>query len=200
MAEEEKKAEAAGAGEANPPAEAKAETKLDSGEKKSFIGKFLPWIIMAVVVVVSAGVGVGLSKLFAGSKKTAKPPNEQKAAIEEKPTLIAEGGQKSWYYEMEPVIANLNEPSVTRYVRVTITFEMSEKIAADKGKAFIDERKPELTNWLNLYLASQSIEDIRGDKNLRRIQSQILNSFNEKLFPGSQAGIKQVLFKEFAVQ
>ena len=197
MAEEEKKAEQ------NQPADAKAaaDAKPPEGEKKSFVAKFLPWIIMALVVVVSAGAGAGLAKLFAGTKKTeAAAHSEQKAEEHTTLELTAAGGQKSWYYDLEPVIANLNEPSVTRYVRITITFEMSEKIAPDKGKEFIDEKKPELTNWLNIYLASQGVEDIRGDKNLRRIQSQILNAFNEKLFPGGQPGIKQVLFKEFAVQ
>jgi flagellar basal body-associated protein FliL len=197
MAEEEKKAEP------NRVEEAKAPTdeKPAAGEKKSFVAKFLPWIIMAVVAIVSAGAGIGLAKLFAGTKKI--EPASQTGQKTPAPTaleLAATGNQKSWYYDLEPVIANLNEPSATRYVRVTITFEMSEKIAPDKGKAFIDERKPELTNWLNIYLASQAVEDIRGDKNLRRIQSQILNAFNEKLFPSGQGGIKQVLFKEFAVQ
>jgi flagellar basal body-associated protein FliL len=197
MAEEEKKAEPKQAEDVKMPTDAKPE----AGGKKSFIAKFLPWIIMAGIIVVSAAAGIGLAKLFAGTKKI-EPASQsgQRTAVLEVSDLAAAGNQKSWYYDLEPVIANLNEPSVTRYVRVTITFEMSEKVAPDKGKAFIDERKPELTNWLNIYLASQAVEDIRGDKNLRRIQSQILNAFNEKLFPNGQAGIKQVLFKEFAVQ
>jgi flagellar basal body-associated protein FliL len=198
MAEEEKAKE-----QPQPVAatEAKPEAKPESGEKKSFIGRFLPWIIMAIIVVVSAGTGAGLAKLFAGSKKSEQPHQAgKKPAASEASGLIVSGGQKSWYYDMDPVIANLNEPSVTRYVRITITLEISEKVDAEKGKIFISEKKPELTNWLNIYLSSQTVEDIRGDKNLRRIQAQILNAFNEKLFPNGQGGIKQVLFKEFAVQ
>jgi flagellar basal body-associated protein FliL len=57
-----------------------------------------------------------------------------------------------------------------------------------------------LKNWLTIYLSSQTIEDIGGDKNLRRIQSQILDAFNERLFPNTKPKIKEVLFKEFAVQ
>jgi flagellar basal body-associated protein FliL len=206
MAEEEKAKEqpqpaAATETKAEAKPEAAPEAKPESGEKKSFIGKFMPWIIMAVIVVVSAGTGAGLAKLFAGGKKAAQPHQaDKKPAASEAAELIVSGGQKSWYYDMDPVIANLNEPSVTRYVRITITLEISEKVDAVKGKVFIGEKKPELTNWLNIYLSSQTVEDIRGDKNLRRIQAQILNAFNEKLFPNGQGGIKQVLFKEFAVQ
>jgi flagellar basal body-associated protein FliL len=202
MAEEEKAKEQpqpAAATEAKP--EAVSEAKPESGEKKSFIGRFLPWIIMAVIIVISAGTGAGLAKLFAGGKKSEQPQQaDKKPAAPEASDLIVSGNQKSWYYDMDPVIANLNEPSVTRYIRITITLEMSEKVDAEKGKIFIGEKKPELTNWLNIYLSSQTVEDIRGDKNLRRIQSQILNAFNEKLFPNGQGAIKQVLFKEFAVQ
>ena len=198
MAEEEKKAEQASA----PEVKAAADAKPAGDEKKSAGGGILPWIIMGVIVVVSAGAGIGLAKLFGGTKKVShEAAGAEKKTAEVKAGDIAAGAnQKSWYYDLDPVIANLNEPSATRYVRVTITFEMSEKIATDKGKAFVDGRKPELTNWLNIYLASQAVEDIRGDKNLRRIQSQIRNAFNEKLFPGGQPGIKQILFKEFAVQ
>ena len=54
--------------------------------------------------------------------------------------------------------------------------------------------------WLTVYLASLHLEDIRGDNNLKRIQSQVMDAFNEKLFPDSKPKIKNVLFKEFAVQ
>jgi flagellar basal body-associated protein FliL len=73
----------------------------------------------------------------------------------------------------------------------------------DKQKytAFLDEeKKPTLTNWLTIYLAGLTLEDIRGDKNLRRIQSQILDAFNEQLFPDAKPQIKHILFKEFAIQ
>ena len=57
-----------------------------------------------------------------------------------------------------------------------------------------------MTNWLTIYLASLSLGDIRGDKNLRRIQSQITDAFNEILFPDAKPQIENVLFKEFPIQ
>jgi flagellar basal body-associated protein FliL len=117
-----------------------------------------------------------------------------------KATGSAADSQKTWYYHLEPVVANLDVPDVTRYVRVSLTLEISPEVSEKKGVAFIDERKPILTNWLTIYLSSLSLEDIRGDRNLKRIQSQVLDTFNEKLFPNSKPQIKCVLFKEFAVQ
>ncbi|GAH72149.1 unnamed protein product, partial [marine sediment metagenome] len=116
------------------------------------------------------------------------------------PDLMAVGSQKTWYYELEPVVANLDVPGITRYVRAAITLEISAEVDQEKGIAFLEEKKPVLTNWLTIYLASLTLEDIRGDRNLRRIQSQILDSFNEKLFPDARPQIKHILFKEFAIQ
>jgi hypothetical protein len=53
---------------------------------------------------------------------------------------------------------------------------------------------------LTVYLSSLGLEDIRGDKNLRSIQSRVREVFNENLFPGAKPQIKNVLIKEFPVQ
>jgi flagellar basal body-associated protein FliL len=81
-----------------------------------------------------------------------------------------------------------------------LTLEISSEMDEKKGTAFLDEKKPILTNWLTVYLASLRLDDIRGDSSLKRIQAQVLDGFNEKLFPDSKPKIKRILFKEFAVQ
>ncbi len=174
--------------------------EVEQADKAGFIGRFLPWIIMAVVIAVFAGGGLALGRLFAGSKQTETAQQEQVESVGTADLKSSSGSQKSWYYDLDPVIANLNEPSVTRYVRATLTLELSGTVDPGKGGSFIDEEKPMLTNWLTIYLAGQTLEDIRGDRNLRRIQAQILDAFNEKLFPDSKPQIKSILFKEFAVQ
>jgi len=168
------------------------------------------WIIMAVVVIVCAGGGFGLSRLLGGvtskTKETAAA-GEQKPAEEKKSKEEKKAGEKGeptepkiWYHDLDPVIANLNEPGVTRYIRVIVTLQIAADLPQEKSKAFLEEKKPLLINWLNLFFAGLSIEDVRGDKNQKIIQSQILDSFNEKLFPDAKPQIIGVLFKEFAVQ
>ncbi len=179
-------------------------TKTESSDKKSLVGRFLPWIIMAVVVVLFVGAGLTLGRMFAGSSTPQNPGDSQQDQSAQVDSLEAKGSaadtQKTWYYDLEPVVANLNVTDVTRYVRASLTLEVSSEVDEQKGSAFFDEKKPILTNWLTVYLASLGLDDIRGDMNLKRIQSQVLDAFNEKLFPDSKPKIKSILFKEFAVQ
>ena len=178
--------------------------KTESSDKKSLVGRFLPWIIMAVGVGLFVGAGLTLGRMFAGSSTPQNPGDSQQDQSAQVDNLEAKGSaadtQKTWYYDLGPVVANLNVTDVTRYVRASLTLEVSSEVDKQKGSAFFDEKKPILTNWLTVYLASLGLDDIRGDMNLKRIQSQVLDGFNEKLFPDSKPKIKSILFKEFAVQ
>ncbi|MFZ2146824.1 MAG: flagellar basal body-associated FliL family protein [Sedimentisphaerales bacterium] len=184
--------------------EKQEDTKTKSSDKKSLVGRFLPWIIIAVVVVFFAGAGFTLARLFAGSGTPQTPGDSEQDQSAQVKSLEAKGSaagaKKTWYYDLEPVVANLDVTDVTRYVRASLTLEVSSEVDEKNGSAFFNEKKPILTNWLTVYLASLGLDDIRGDRNLKRIQSQVLDAFNEKLFPDSKPKIKSILFKEFAVQ
>jgi len=181
------------------------QARAEPSDKKASGGR-LKWIIMAVVVIVGAGAGFGLGRIFGGSgttetaQATEGGPTLPEGIKAKPPDLTGDESQGTWYYDLEPVVANLDAPGVTRYVRLTLTLEIDESVEQKKGVVFIEEKKPLLTNWLTIYLAGLSLEDIRGDRNLKSIQSQVLDAFNEKLFPDSKPRIRRVLFKEFAVQ
>lgn len=181
------------------------EPKAQEGEKKSFVKGLLSRMTIPVVILVFAGAGFGLGRFFAGPAEAEAADPNQKNQPNQMDELKADGSaansQKNWYYEtLDTVIANLDEPGVTRYVRVTLILEMNPEVDQKKGTVFIDEKKHIITNWLNIFLASLSLEDIRGDRNLRTIQSRIRDSFNEILFPDNKPQIEHILFKEFAVQ
>jgi flagellar basal body-associated protein FliL len=188
----------------------------DKGKSRSIV----PWIIIAVIVLAAAGAGVGLGRLFAGNSKPKaveeesspkEPAAEAKAEAEApakhgakaekpKPDKSGAANEDAWYYNLDPVVANLNEPGATRYVRAALTLEMSSELSAEKGATFLEQKKPLLTNLLTIYLAGLNIEATRGDKNLKRIQSDICDTFNERLSPNGKPLIKRILIKEFAVQ
>ena len=180
------------------------EKKTEAGDKNSLIGRLLPKVIIAVAVVSLAGAGFALGRLFAGPGTPQEHEESERDQSTHTEALKAGGSaddsQKNWYFNLDPVVANLDVADVTRYVKASLTLEISSDIDEKKGTAFLKEKKPILTNWLTVYLASLSLDDIRGDKSLKRIQSQVLDAFNDMLFPDSEPIIKHILFKEFAVQ
>lgn len=180
-----------------------ADDKQENTQKKSILAALLPWLIVALTVAVFAAAGFGLGRMFGSSteQQTAESPGEKTTSQTEQ-LLSANPGdaESAWYFDLEPVVANLDEPSATRYVRATLTLEMSTEMEQRKGTAFLERKKPLLTNWLTIYLSSLNLENIRGDRNLKRIQSQIRDGFNDKLFADSKPLIKRILFKEFAIQ
>ncbi len=181
----------------------KEDAKDQKSEKKSLIKRILPVVIIIVIAGLCSGAGFGLGKLLAPD--TSKPDGAEATEPDNTEVIKADavskdGSKKVWYYDFEPVVANLNEPSVARYVSLTITLQIGSDLSEKDGRNLVDEKIPILTDWLTVYLAGLSLEDIRGDKNLKSVQAQILEAFNEKLFPDSKPRIKHILFRNFAVQ
>lgn len=167
------------------------------GKKKKAKGSMVPWIIMFAVVIISSGAGLGLSFIFAvGSTEDVKDANSK--ITEEKTPTAPVDETKTWNYPMEDVIANLNDPSATRFVRVKLVLEFIGDQTT--GEALMAKKTPLLKSWLNIYFSGLELQDVNGDKNKRRIQLQILDEFNEKLFPGAQPMIKSVYFGDFQIQ
>lgn len=170
-------------------------------EKKSLVKRLLPVMIIIIAAGLFAGAGFGLGKIFA--PETSKQDETDSETVESDDTEITQEDidtEETWYYDMEPVVAMLDEPNVARYISITLTLQISSGFAEKEGKAYIDEKVPILTDWMTVYLAGLGLDDIGGDKNLKIIKAQILDSFNVQLFPESKPKIKQVLFRNFAVQ
>jgi flagellar basal body-associated protein FliL len=181
--------------------------KTESG-KSSGLGLFT-WLIIAAVVIAGFAGGFALAQLLAGTGSELPEQAETKAtdagtapednAIND--MLVDKlKDEKLWPFDLEPVIANLDEPGVTRYARVTITLQLSPQMDQEKGVLFLEEKKPILRDWLTTYIAGLSLEHVRGTRNLARIKKEIRDSFNELLFPQSKPFINDILFKEFAIQ
>lgn len=164
----------------------------------------MPWLIAVVAVVVCAGAGFAAGRMFGtrGKAQTAAAAEQAgpvEPAAKEKGKPGSEKGEP-WFYDIEPIVANLNEPGVTRYVRVALTLEVGNGMATKEGTEFLDQKKPLLKHWLTLYLSNQTIEGVRGEKSLRQVQTQITDALNQGLFPNAKPRIVGVLFKELSIQ
>ena len=163
----------------------------------------LAWIIMVVVIAVMAGSGFVLGRLLAGSSspKTTDPSQENPQAQGFTPSGPDTDSKDTWLYkEMESVVANPNEPGAKRFVKAGLILEVSSGFSKDDFTKLMGAKEPFLTNWLNLYLKSLRLEDMENDSDLRRIESQACDAFNELLFPNARPQIKRILIREFNIQ
>ena len=168
---------------------------------KGVMGKIVPVLAPILAVVVCTGAGFGISRLFGtrSPSRAASAGQTSEAAGQQEPTAESSNSE-GWFYDLEPVVANLNEPGVTRYVRVSLTLEIGNGMAEKDGTPFLDQKKPLMKHWLTLYLSNATIDTIRGEKNLRQVQTQITDVLNQGLFPNGKPKVVRVLFKELAIQ
>jgi flagellar basal body-associated protein FliL len=166
--------------------------------------KVVPWLVPAAVVLVFATGGFLVGRSFGtrGQAQTAAGAESAPAAdaVPLKESALKNGAGPSWYFDLDPVVVNLNDPGVTRYVRVGLTLAVNGTLDEKEGKVFLEQKKPLMKHWLTLYLSNQTIEDARGERNLMRMQTQISEMLNAGLFPEGKPRIQSVLFKEFAIQ
>ena len=197
--------------EEEPKAEKRAE-KESSKIADMLSGGMLQWIIMAVVILLFAAIGFVVGKLVAvpgpevanamqtDPNQTQQQPNTAENTQKGDDDSEINLGAKTWFYPLESVTANPDEPGAMRFIRATLTLELSSELSSEEDSFIIEEKKPVLVDWLTIYLSSLTIEDASGGKNKKRIQAQILDAFNETLFPDSKPKIKKILLTEFAIQ
>jgi len=171
--------------------------------KEGGSGKLLSLLVPVLATLLFAGGGFAVGRVF-GVRG-----NAQNASAAQNPTTNEETARQNaedveagdtWFFDMESVVGNLNEPGATRYARIGLTLEVGYGLDAKKGTPLFEQKMPLLKNWLTLYMANQTVANIRGETNLRQVQNQITEMFNKGLFPNAQGHIKQVLFKELSIQ
>jgi len=177
----------------------------DNTPEPAIVGGILPWIVTFAIAVLCAGAGLTLGRLFAGSRtpervtpaKNNPPLLDPEATRDENApaTALAE----TWFYDLEPVTVNLNDPNLECRIRATVTLEIDGDADPAKGKAFLDGKKMLLIDRLTVYLASLSNDNLRGNSNIEQVRSQILDILNKELFPNSKPRIRQILLKQLAI-
>ncbi|HOQ04505.1 MAG TPA: flagellar basal body-associated FliL family protein [Anaerohalosphaeraceae bacterium] len=183
----------------------KQEPKGSSAPAETGKGGWMFWAMLGAVILGALSGGFALSQLLGGTDAEcpAAQPAEDGMVEKNFDEFLSKNGknQSAWIYDgLEAVVSNLDEPGVTRYVRVTVSLEMSPEMDRAKGEPYLDERKLVLRDWLTTFFAGLSLEDVRGSRNLEKIKRQIQEQFNEMLFPNGRPYIQRVLFREFAVQ
>ncbi|RKY27638.1 MAG: hypothetical protein DRP83_02030 [Planctomycetota bacterium] len=180
----------------------------DKKEKSSRLdtSSLLAWVLIALLVTAfSAGGGVAAAIISSGSA-TAVPlpqPGEQEAqddiAGEAEAIGDARIGKDFVYYEFDPLTVNLDVVRQNRYIKVTVVLAIPKEDEADVITR-LDDKKVELKDWIMTYMAGHTLEQVAGRKNMIRIQREISDTLNQKLWPNQRPRVNHVLFKDYAVQ
>lgn len=167
-------------------------------EGKGLMATVPSWLVVPGMIALCAVPGFFVGRLF-GMRGQAGTALAGQSSSTESPARTPEQ-QMGWFYELDAIVANLNEPGATRYARVGLTLEIDPTWKVEQARPVLDQKRPLMKHWLTLYMANQTIEDTQGERNLVRMQTNIAELFNQGLFPNAQRRIKSILFKEFAIQ
>lgn len=156
------------------------------------------WLVLLVLIVgLCAAGGIYAGNAMKTAQASAPQPEPANPAMNEASPADATGAYK--YLDIEPITINLDEPRLARYVRATITLAFDAKQESEVTSQ-VEKRMPELKNWLAVYLAGRTLDEVRGAQSLNRVRREICEAFNEQIWPQQPPKIHHVLFKEFAVQ
>ena len=163
---------------------------------------------LALAMAAVGLVGGLMAAQLAGSPRAAKAATDADAHAEHGHAKHGAANDappvddKFVYIELDPVIVNLDEHRMLRYVRASVIIELdaTNKKQLKTTQDLIERRKLVLKNRLTLFLAGRTPDEVRGDKALRHLERQIRDDFNQELWPDKKGLIHDVLFKEFAVQ
>lgn len=173
---------------ADEPENTEAEGASDSETKSSP----LPWIL---VTLLCGGAGVAIPFML-----PAPAAEDPEPVVEyEPPPFEAPDPDETAFVPFESVVVNLDEGSLTRYLRVAVAFQVAKEDELDIT-ARIEEKKVLLKSWLINKISDKGLEEIRGAAGQNRLRREIRDEFNSVLFPDGFDRIYDVLFDEYNVQ
>jgi len=167
--------------------------------KRSSFGVF-GWLITIAIIVAGAVGGFALAQLVIRTGPQTANAQEQSKADEFLASAENRKNEPWQYKDLPPVIGNLDEPGVTRYLRMSIILLMSPEMDQVKGTEYLAQKHEILIDFVGGYIRGLTLERVRGQKAATRMKREITEGFNELLFPDSKPFVQTILFKEFAVQ
>lgn len=96
-------------------------------------------------------------------------------------------------YTMDPIIVNLADQDVPRYLKIRIEIEGH----TPKSEEDVDKRLPQIRDAIITILSSKTFKDIYDREGKKRLKAEIVQKANQLL---GKEKIKEVYFTEFVMQ
>ena len=166
----------------------------DGAEETPAKSSPLPWIL---VTVLCGGLGVALPFLMPMSASDADMPEPEPEVM--RPKFEPPEPDETAFIPFDSVVVNLDEGSLTRYLRVTLSVQVAKEDELSITEK-IEKNRVLLKNWLINRISDKALEDIRGGVGQNRLRREIRDEFNTVLFPDGFDRIYDVLFEDYNVQ
>ncbi|MBC7324840.1 MAG: flagellar basal body-associated FliL family protein [Moorella sp. (in: Bacteria)] len=153
--------------------------KEETVEKNGKKGR--PWLTIALLLVVLLLSGGYVYYFFFGGSGS----NVSTAATDGR-----QSGVNMRKMSLEPIVVNLADPGLHRYLRAKITLEYSEA----KLTAELDDKVYRIRDIIISVLRSKKTDDLQNEDALKR---ELLAAVNSQLFAGQVQGL---YFEEFIIQ
>jgi flagellar basal body-associated protein FliL len=138
--------------------------------------------------------------LYLGSHVTLERAKDIKAAIDSAQTQINSVSSEPFLYKLEPVVANLNEPGATRYIRTALILSIDPHYNQASAQPILDAHKEHFRHFLSLYLANLQLSELRGERNLKKVLKEVTQGLSDVLPPMTPPLIQKVLYDSLAIQ
>ena len=148
----------------------------------------LPLIVVCVLALAGGGampIFVDVPGLMGKSKADAEPKKH--------------GPVKTATVPFGDVVVNLSEERMSRYLKLKIVLLVDlehEKEATEH----VAKQKAAMKSWLIGHIAGKTLKDVSGTAGVARLQREILERFEDLLYPDGHGHLVNVLFEEYVVQ
>lgn len=108
-------------------------------------------------------------------------------------------GKQAYVPFGDPVVVNLNEDRLTRYLKIKILLVVDARDEKTVNE-LVQKKKPALRNWLIANLSDKSLSEVSGAAGLNKLRREIWHQFNSELYPDGAEKVLDIFFEEFVVQ
>jgi flagellar protein FliL len=147
-------------------------------------------LLILVVGVVFAGAGAAIPMFVNVPALFAKSKNDKAKSNAEAKTVIV---------PFSDVVVNLVDPRMQRYLRVKIAV-LVEADAEEEITELLAKHKAAVKSKLIGHIAGKEIKDVSGTVGVNRLQRELLERFEDVLYPDGHGHIRGVLFEEYVIQ
>lgn len=161
--------------------------------KPGMIGKLIVW---SVVFILGAGTGAAVPLLTGMGATEAGPVDAATVGLELMD--FPEPDEEIAYIEFEEVVANINDPTASRFTNCTLVLQVA-KTQEEALTALVENKKAVLTNWLIGHLRDKTMEQLKGKLGANLLRREIYDKFNEILFTDGIERIQDILLIDFKI-